>query len=207
MVDTDNISHLLDILGNKNRRRIVELLRKKPCFVTEISNLLSINPKVVNEHLNLMRKEDVVSSYQDDKRHKYYYLVHDFTVSVQMNDQRAVPVQKVEESNQLPLMDKILILKKLLTSREHMIETLEAVEEDIDKLMNEVVVSCRSVFDDTVETEILLALVYAPLTPIELADTCNSTLLEVTAALPSLVSRGYIVMDGERYTLASRSSE
>lgn len=201
MFETDNLSHLLDILGNKNRRRIVELLREKPCFVTEISDLLSINPKAVNEHLNLMQKEDVVSSYQDDKRRKYYYLVHDFTVSVQMKDSQEMPVQDEVEEH-LPLTDKIFMLKKLLTSREHLISSLEAIEADIDKLMNEVVTGGRSVFQDNLETEILLALVYTPLTPIELADTCSSSIPEVTAALRSLISQGYVTREGGRYTLA-----
>jgi len=37
MYDAVEVSRMLDILGNRNRRRIIELLRQKPCFVTEIS--------------------------------------------------------------------------------------------------------------------------------------------------------------------------
>ena len=65
MMDQDAIAHLLDILGNRNRRRILDLLRQKPCFVTEISERLVINPKAVIEHLAIMQKEDVISFYQD----------------------------------------------------------------------------------------------------------------------------------------------
>ncbi|MDD3135958.1 MAG: ArsR family transcriptional regulator, partial [Methanoregula sp.] len=35
MDDAVEVARLLDILGNRNRRRIIELLRQKPCFVTE----------------------------------------------------------------------------------------------------------------------------------------------------------------------------
>lgn len=201
MFDQENLSHLLDILGNRNRRRIVELLREKPCFVTEISEVLSINPKAVNEHLNLMQKEEVVSSYLDDKRRKYYYLVQDFTISVQTTEPKAEPLHREEEEGTLPLADKILMLKKLLNARERMIESLEAIESDIDRTMTQVMNAGSTVFSNKVETEILLALVHTPLTPIELADISSSSLPEVTASLRSLVNKGYIVREGGRYAL------
>ncbi|HJK52528.1 MAG TPA: ArsR family transcriptional regulator, partial [Methanocorpusculum sp.] len=91
MMDQDAIAHLLDILGNRNRRRILDLLRQKPCFVTEISERLVINPKAVIEHLAILQKEDVVSFYQDEKRRKYYYLVQDFELSVQMTKPEQPP--------------------------------------------------------------------------------------------------------------------
>ncbi|HNY88503.1 MAG TPA: ArsR family transcriptional regulator, partial [Methanoregulaceae archaeon] len=40
MLDHVEVARILDILGNRNRRRIIELLRQKPCFVTEISDRL-----------------------------------------------------------------------------------------------------------------------------------------------------------------------
>ncbi|HJJ48479.1 MAG TPA: ArsR family transcriptional regulator [Methanocorpusculum sp.] len=206
MFNQENLSQLLDILGNRNRRRIVELLREKPCFVTEISEVLSINPKAVNEHLNLMQKEDVVSSYLDDKRRKYYYLVQDFTISVQPTEPKAEPLHRIEdEKESLPLADKILMLKKLLNARERMIESLEAIESDIDRTMNQVMTAGRSVFQNKVETEILLALVHTPLTPIELADISSSSLPEVTASLRSLMNQGYIVREDGRYALKETS--
>ena len=202
MFDQENLSHLLDILGNRNRRRIVELLREKPCFVTEISEVLSINPKAVNEHLNLMQKEEVVSSYLDDKRRKYYYLVQDFTISVEPTEPKTEPLHKEEDTEEtLPLADKILMLKKLLSARERMIDSLEAIEADIDRTMDQVMSAGRTVFQNKVETEILLALVHTPLTPIELADISSSSLPEVTASLRSLMNQGYIVKDGGRYAL------
>ncbi len=203
MFDQDSISQLLDILGNRNRRRIIELLRQKPCFVTEISDRLVINPKAVIEHLALMQKEAVVSSYQDDKRRKYYYLVQDFRLSVEMQPKEE-PVHPLETKNGdvLPLTDKILMIRKLLDSREQLIEHLEAVEKDIDEMMGDVIANGRTVFQNNIEAELLLALVYAPLTPIELSDTSGRSIPEVTAALRSLVSKGYLNTKGGRYAIA-----
>ena len=137
MFEQEHIAQLLDILGNRNRRRIIELLRYKPCFVTEISDRLLLNPKAVIEHLALMQKEDVVSFYQDEKRRKYYYLIQDFRLSVEMQP-KDEPVQAAEEAMEeetfhvLPLMDKIGQIKSLLDAREKLIDHLDAVEKDID---------------------------------------------------------------------------
>ncbi|MDO5846428.1 MAG: ArsR family transcriptional regulator [Methanocorpusculum sp.] len=202
MFEQDSISHLLDILGNRNRRRILELLRQKPCFVTEISDRLLINPKAVIEHLALMQKEEVISCYQDEKRRKYYYLIQDFKLSLEIQPKES-PVHPLETQNGdvLPLTDKILMIRQLLDSREQLIEHLEAVEKDIDGIMQDVVSSGRTVFRNNIEAELLLALVYAPLTPIELADTSGRSIPEVTAALRALISKGYLETASGRYSL------
>ncbi|HJJ43367.1 MAG TPA: ArsR family transcriptional regulator [Methanocorpusculum sp.] len=204
MLDQDNISHLLDILGNRNRRRILDLLRQKPCFVTEISDRLVINPKAVIEHLAIMQKEAVITSYQDDKRRKYYYLVNDFTLSVRVKKAEQPPqTDPANTESVLPLSDKIMMIRRLLDSRDKLIDHLEAVEKDIDEMMEDVIVNGRTVFQNNIEAELLLALVYAPLTPIELSDTSGRSIPEVTAALRSLLSKGYLHSQGGRYTLCS----
>lgn len=207
MIDQDSITHLLDILGNRNRRRILDLLRQKPCFVTEISERLVINPKAVIEHLAIMQKEAVISFYQDEKRRKYYYLVQDFELSVQMTKPEQPPQSITaaspaeEETSAPPLTDKVLMIRRLLDSREKLIEHLEAVEKDIDEMMNDVIVSGRSVFQSSIEPEILLALVYSPLTPIELSDTIGHPIPEVTGSLRTLVTKGYVESEGGRYRI------
>lgn len=86
MLEGDDISRLLDILGNRNRRRIIQLLRQKPCFVTEISDRLMISPKAVIEHLQLMEREQILLSKNDRSRRKYYYLSRDFKVVIDLEN-------------------------------------------------------------------------------------------------------------------------
>lgn len=205
MFEQEHIAQLLDILGNRNRRRIIELLRYKPCFVTEISDRLLLNPKAVIEHLALMQKEDVVSFYQDEKRRKYYYLIQDFRLSVEMQPKdepaEAVPDETEEADQALPLVDKIVQIRSLLDAREKLIEHLEAVEHDIDSKMEEIMAGGRGVLNNNLEAEILLSLIYAPLTPIEIADSIGRGIPDVTAALRSLVSAGYLESNSGRYSL------
>lgn len=208
MFDQEHIAQLLDILGNRNRRRIIELLRYKPCFVTEISDRLLLNPKAVIEHLALMQKEDVVSFYQDEKRRKYYYLIQDFRLSVEMQPKdepaeaaSAVSDEREDSMQSLPLTDKILQIRSLLDAREKLIENLEAVEHDIDSKMEEIMAGGRGVLNNNLEAEILLSLIYAPLTPIEIADSIGRSIPDVTAALRSLISQGYLETNSGRYLL------
>ena len=208
MFEQEHIAQLLDILGNRNRRRIIELLRYKPCFVTEISDRLLLNPKAVIEHLALMQKEDVVSFYQDEKRRKYYYLIQDFRLSVEMQpkDEPAeavsvVPNETEDAEQALPLIDKIVQIRSLLDAREKLIEHLEAVESDIDNKMEEIMEDGRDVLNNNIEAEILISLIYAPLTPIEIADSIGRSIPDVTAALRSLISQGYLETNSGRYSL------
>jgi len=84
MHDAVEVARLLDILGNRNRRRIIDLLRQKPCFVTEISETLTLSPKAVIEHLQMMEREAILTCQTDDRRRKYYYLANDIMVEVSL---------------------------------------------------------------------------------------------------------------------------
>ena len=84
MDEAAEVSRLLDILGNRNRRRIIGLLRQKPCFVTEISETLMISPKAVIDHLQMMEREAILSCQTDDRRRKYYYLANDILVDISL---------------------------------------------------------------------------------------------------------------------------
>ena len=65
---------LLNLLGNENRRRILRLLSRKPCYVTEISEYLGVSPKAVIEHLRKLEDAGLVESRTDDQRRKYFHI-------------------------------------------------------------------------------------------------------------------------------------
>ncbi|MFT4880774.1 MAG: ArsR family transcriptional regulator [Salinirussus sp.] len=65
-------AELLDLLGNANRRRILRLLARKPCYVTEISEYLGVSPKAVIDHLGKLEEAGLVKSRVDQKRRKYF---------------------------------------------------------------------------------------------------------------------------------------
>ncbi len=73
---------LLDLLGNENRRRILRLLARKPCYVTEISEYLGVSPKAVIDHLRRLEEAGVVESRVDDNRRKYFHIARNLRLEV-----------------------------------------------------------------------------------------------------------------------------
>lgn len=73
---------LLDILGNENRRRILRLLAKKPCYVTEISEHLGVSPKAVIDHLRILEDAGLIESRTDNQRRKYFNISQNLRLEV-----------------------------------------------------------------------------------------------------------------------------
>ncbi len=73
---------LLDLLGNENRRRILRLLARKPCYVTEISDHLGVSPKAVIDHLRKLEEAGLVESRTDDQRRKYFSIARNVRLEV-----------------------------------------------------------------------------------------------------------------------------
>ena len=78
-------AELLDILGNENRRRILRLLARKPCYVTEISEYLGVSPKAVIDHLRTLEDAGLVESRTDDQRRKYFSISRNLRLEVSVS--------------------------------------------------------------------------------------------------------------------------
>ena len=78
-------AELLDILGNENRRRILRLLSRKPCYVTEISEYLGVSPKAVIDHLRKLEEAGLVESRTDDRRRKYFSIAENLRLEVNVS--------------------------------------------------------------------------------------------------------------------------
>ena len=75
-------AELLDLLGNENRRRILRLLSRKPCYVTEIGEYLDVSPKAVIDHLSKLEDAGLVESHTDGSRRKYFHIAQDVRLEV-----------------------------------------------------------------------------------------------------------------------------
>jgi len=76
---------LLDLLGNENRRRILRLLARKPCYVTEISEYLGVSPKAVIDHLRKLEEAGLIESRTDDQRRKYFSIARNLRLEVDVS--------------------------------------------------------------------------------------------------------------------------
>ena len=80
---------ILDVMGCKTRRDIINLLREEPMFVSEISNELDIGQKAIIEHLRAMEEIGILnSSYKKILRgrpRKYYDLEKEVNIHITIN--------------------------------------------------------------------------------------------------------------------------
>lgn len=78
-------AELLDLLGNENRRRILRLLSRRPCYVTEIGEYLDVSPKAVIDHLRKLEEAGLVEARSDGSRRKYFHIARDVRLEVNVS--------------------------------------------------------------------------------------------------------------------------
>ncbi|MDZ4170781.1 MAG: ArsR family transcriptional regulator [Methanobacteriaceae archaeon] len=131
--DNMDMEAILDVMGCRTRREIINLLREEPRFVSQISKELEIGQKAIIEHLRAMESMGLLkSSFRKIERgrpRKYYDMSQDVTVNIIIN-QNTFQVDITEEAlgrKQLPSGDE---WSKLLNV-EHKIRMgqWEAIEE------------------------------------------------------------------------------
>ena len=87
--DDIDMEAILDVMGCKTRRDIINLLREEPMFVSEISHELDVGQKAVIAHLRAMEDIGILnSSYKKILRgrpRKYYDLQNEVNIHITIN--------------------------------------------------------------------------------------------------------------------------
>jgi len=205
MLDGVEASHLLDILGNRNRRRIIQLLRYKPCFVTEISDRLVLSPKTVIEHLQMMEREEILISCYDERRRKYYYLSQDINVMINLEQVKTASFPPAVQDTASRFMNAVIMLRRMVRAREDLLSQLAHLEHDIEVKLNDIVRSGKEVLDDEHELDLLLALSHYDLTPEDLGAFSDMSGPELSRAINGLIRKGLVEQKGTHYTLGGNN--
>jgi len=199
MLDSDEYSRILDILGNRNRRRIISLLQQKPCFVTELSERLTLSPKALIEHLALMERMEILGSYLDDRRRKYYYLTRDISVRVSFEHQE---VGGRHSERERPAWQSTLsILRRMIRARGDLITNLERLDEDIQQKVADLARQGGDLITTDEEMDIILALAHYDLTLDELHEFMDTGSGIVEILLEGLIEKGMVEKKGPQYAL------
>lgn len=207
MFDNGETSRLLDILGNRNRRRIIDLLQHKPCFVTEISDKLMISPKAVIEHLQMMEQERILASFHDNRRRKYYSLTREIRVDIRYGEEGTVPVVQPEKTREAKYLSALSMLVRMLRTRDTLLANLEEIEQDIDARMNEVVRYGRDVLSSEAEMDLVLVLAHCNLSLQDLEDYTGLEAGPVEQMLNDLIVKGIVEQNGDQYVLCGPYAE
>jgi ArsR family transcriptional regulator len=202
MYDAVEVSRMLDILGNRNRRRIIELLRQKPCFVTEISETLMLSPKAVIDHLQMMEREAILSCQMDDRRRKYYYLENDILIDINLKQVRVLTeVIDDDDTRNDQLKNSVTLLGRMIKAHDMILSNLEQVNHDIETKMNDLARNHKDLFRSDREITVIIALSHDSLTFQELELVTEVSQKDLGEILKRFERKGLIGRIKERYTL------
>ena len=208
MYDSTEVSRLLDILGNRNRRRIIELLRQKPCFVTEISDTLVLSPKAVIDHLQMMEREAILSCETDDRRRKYYYLENDILIDVSLKHLRVPGEVAGDESEKNErLKNSIAMLGRMIRAQDQILTSLDQVGHDIETRMADIARNHKDLFPGEREFTIIIALSHQSLTIEELQEVSRLTQEELIPLLNRFEHAGIVKRTKKQFTLRGVNAE
>lgn len=198
MLDSDEYSRILDVLGNRNRRRIITLLQQKPCFVTELSERLTLSPKALIEHLALMERMELLGSYQDDRRRKYYYLTRDISVEVSFGGQAEArsPAREIDG-----WQSTLTMVRRMIRARAELITNLGQLDQDIQQKITDLARQGGDLLSGAEELDLILALSQADLTLGELHEFMDLDRGVVQGLVNDLVEKGIVERKGTRYSL------
>lgn len=208
MNDAVEVARLLDILGNRNRRRIIELLRQKPCFVTEISETLMLSPKAVIDHLQMMEREEILSCEIDDRRRKYYYLANDILIDVSLREMRiVVPEPDPETEKNIQLKKTVAMLARMIQAHDQILQNLEQVNHDIESKITDLAQIHKDLFESDRELSVVIALSHQPLTLAELEEATELPRQKLTETLRQFEKKGIARKEKDRYTIGGVYAE
>ncbi|PSQ43856.1 MarR family transcriptional regulator [Halobacteriales archaeon SW_5_68_122] len=213
----------LDLLGNENRRRILRLLARKPCYVTEISEYLSVSPKAVIDHLGKLEEAGLVESHVDDGRRKYFSIARNLRLEVNVSPYEFGTKSAYSASPSLDITAwRYVSLDVERTRRDDRLgDELGSLAADLrrlERLENELSMAQRWVQGRLTETldeisahfegvdgrfygELLRGLVTGPATPKELSRRVEAPPDVVADALEGLAAHGVVEPDGEEWRL------
>ena len=201
MYDAVEVARLLDILGNRNRRRIIELLRQKPCFVTEISETLMLSPKAVIDHLQMMEREAILSCQMDDRRRKYYYLENDILIDINLKQIQGLEVVIEEKNKGEQLKKSVILLGRMIKAHDMILSNLEQVNHDIETKINDLARNHKDLFRSDREITVIIALSHDSLTFQELQQVTDMSQTDLAEILKRFERKGLIGRKKDSYIL------
>lgn len=200
---------LLDILGNENRRRILQLLSFRPFYFNEMAKRLDVGPKAVIDHLEMLERAGLVECYQEQGRRKYFRIARKTVLEVALSPHSyGVRAYLSEDAPKTEDADPALDLKNLreeLYSLEQkrlelraLLEQIESREMEIKKMACHAAESCA---EDQLEAEILSALLCGDADSSLLAQKLEVAEAVVADRLRQLKERGAVHIADQKWSI------
>ena len=200
---------LLDILGNENRRRILQLLSFRPFYFNEMAKRLDVGPKAVIDHLEILEKAGLIECYQDQGRRKYFRIARKTVLEVAVSPHSyGVREYRFEEAPKLKALELATDMK--LLQRE--LEVLEDRRRELRKLIGEIEAREMEIMhiaagalqgnaQDQLESEILAALLAGGSNSFEVANRLEVPEAVISDRLKRMKERGAVQLRGEKWSI------
>ena len=200
---------LLDILGNENRRRILQLLSFRPFYFNEMAKRLDVGPKAVIDHLEMLERSGLVECYQDQGRRKYFRIArktvlevavspHSYGVRAYVCEDMPPGEERASGQDMELLRDELAALKE---KRRELRALLDQVESEEMVVKQRACQAVRSQATSQLEEEILAALLSGDSEGTDLAMRLEAPLIVVEDRLKSLKERGAVHLSGRQWSL------
>lgn len=200
---------LLDILGNENRRRILQLLSFRPFYFNEMAKRLDVGPKAVIDHLEMLERAGLIECYQDQGRRKYFRIARKTVLEVAVSPHsygvRAfcsedAPRARTDEMAQdmKQLSEELNTLEDKRRELRGMLDKIESREMEIKQIAASAARSCGQ---DQLESEILVALLSGRSKASDLAQRLEVPEIVVEDRLKRLKERGAVQMMDQEWSI------
>ena len=137
------LEDILDVMGCKTRRDILDLIREEPRFVSQISRELEIGQKAIIEHLRAMENTGLLNStFQKIERgrpRKYYDISNDIEFQIFISNgtiRLKVPGHEFQELQQLE--EKARMGDEVTGELENLIKNYEQAMQHAKNLLKEI---------------------------------------------------------------------
>jgi ArsR family transcriptional regulator len=199
---------LLDILGNENRRRILQLLSFRPFYFNEMAKRLDVGPKAVIDHLVMLERAGLIECYHDQSRRKYFRIARKTVVEIAVSPHsygvRAYRSESTsgkdssEPKNLWVLQEE---LGRIEDQRCNLRKQLEEIEAKDMEIKSHAAAEIQSYAHDKLEAEILVALLSGGSSAEYLAERLEVPEVLVVESLKGMLSRGAIKLAGGLWSI------
>ena len=200
---------LLNILGNENRRRILQLLSFRPFYFNEMAKRLDVGPKAVIDHLEMLERAGIVECYQDQGRRKYFRIARKTVLEVAVSPHSygvraflSEDAPKVEDNG---LAQDMKLLREELSSLEEKRLELRGLLDQIESREMEIKqIACSAAISYTqnqLEAEILTALLSGDAKAGQLAMRLEVPEIVVLDRLKKLEERGAVHLKSQEWSI------
>ena len=200
---------LLDILGNENRRRILQLLSFRPFYFNEMAKRLDVGPKAVIDHLEMLERAGLVECYQDQGRRKYFRIArktvleiavspHSYGVRAYLSEDAPKAAESGAAQDMKLLRDELSLLEEKRRELRVLLSEIESREMEIKQIAS---VAAEAYAEDLLESEILSALLCGNSIASDLAMRLEVPEIVVVDRLQKLEERGALHLIDQEWSL------